>query len=415
MKTYFLLLFTLWFSLLVDGQSFKTLPDTVILKFGINESQLSPSHTNALNKVISKLKKDSCGKINVWLYGYTDADGGDDFNIKLAKKRINSVEEIIKKEALFSTHKRTPFAKKGKRKSIKSENRRVEVVFRCAIKSNSDSTFLSGKKLKIYQDSTAIYASGMEIVFPKDLVATLDTTNKFSRFEIIDKSINSDYPITGYTQDEDGNPLQSGGMFDAIFKNKQGEDTCLNHPITIRIPIKTGNCTPRSSMLPWKKNSKGLWEPSTDFLIKEVKINGKDYYEIKITCPGLNNLDIKTSRFQIKLKATEISNEYILDSAVVINRCKTIKLKGTPPKKGKSIKMIVPCDFEDFYVEYYFHHKETRETFISKSVEIKSHKKTLGLSFCRYQKKPRSKFSLRVFWPMLKKRTIKFSELTKVK
>lgn len=254
----------------------------------------------------------------------------------------------------------------------------------------------------------------MEAIILKELVATLDTTKLLSKFEIIDLSLNNQRHTTGYTQDSDGNPLASAGMFDVVFKNISGEDTCLNTPIIVRFPVRSDGCYEPKYMLPWKRNKKGNWEITTAFKIKKIKIREKEYFETQISCPGKYNMDTKLSRIKIKLKP--IIKNYILDSVIAINQCKTIKLKGIS-ENNKSIKLIFPCSLNNIDIRYYFHDKDNLVPYTSKKKKLSKHKKKMSFSFCRRQKKAASKYRIQFLFPKLKKRsvTIEENQLEKIK
>lgn len=395
-------------------QSIYSNTESLTLLFNSNSSKLTLPNKIILEKAILDIKKDSCNIVNVQLKGYTDSEGKDNYNLLLAKARIESVIEIISENSTFIIDSVFPFAKKGLRYSNKFENRRVEVDFICEkINSIIDSSFIPKSTIEIqnktYEDSTIIFLSGMEAIIPKELVAIIDTTKLLSKFEIIDLSLNNGSGISGFTQDTEGNPLASAGMFDAIFKNISGQDTCLSIPITVRFPVRNDGCYEPQFMLPWKRKKDGNWEISNEFKIQKIKIREKEYFETKISCPGKFNMDTKLSRIKLKLKPIEVSGNYILDSVISTNQCKTIKLKGVS-KNNKSIKFIFPCNFKNMDVEYYFHNKDNLDPYVSKKMKVSKHKKRMAFSFCRRQKKAASKYTIQLLWPKLKKRTVTIEE-----
>jgi hypothetical protein len=416
MKYYFTVIIILLTSIQLYSQKSGLSSDTLVVYFGNNTFDLTNTSKNYINNKVSEILKESCDSVHIMLNGYTDKNGPENYNIVLAKKRLLQVEKIISENPQFKIDNNFPYAESGNRLSTMSKNRRVEIIFKCEHihKNSTDLTKkeapVKDKPIKIYQDSTIIYPSGMQIVLKKELVASLDTSNAFSKFEIIDQSLNNPNTISGYTQDENGNPLASAGMFDIISENRFGEDTCMSTPITVRFPIRNDGCYKPLYILPWKRNKNGAWEETDTFKIDTVNIQGVEYFETQITCPGKNNMDAKLSRFKIKLKGREISKNFVLDSAIITNDCKTMKLRGLS-KNGKKIKVIVPCNFQQLNIQYYFHNKDSNLPFTSEEIKINSHNKGLGYRFCKVEKRNSGKFRRQLIWPKLRTYSIIFNQL----
>lgn len=61
--------------------------------FGYNSAILTAEGKSTLDNLIARLKKGS--EYEVLVYGYTDQSGGDDYNMKLSSRRINSVADYL--------------------------------------------------------------------------------------------------------------------------------------------------------------------------------------------------------------------------------------------------------------------------------------------------------------------------------
>lgn len=85
------------------------------------------------------------------------------------------------------------------------------------------------------------------------------------------------------TLDSTGNGLMSGGMF--IFKTCN--DSCLQEPITVRLPVP---CNIVMDMDLYTLNTDGSWTLNGTSN-RVVKIDGNFYYEMELICPGGYNKD----------------------------------------------------------------------------------------------------------------------------
>lgn len=370
--------------------------DTLFLFFEKDNYTITNAHL--FEDRIKRTLKGYEEKINVSIYGYTDIDGKEGYNMKLAKNRIKSAENILTNYPNLSISTIIPHGEKGKRLTTKLKNRRVEIIFHIpekqvshtissSLQSNID-TIIPPKKEKIYKDSLISFPSGMKASLDKTLVATLDTTNDFSYFNIIDASIYSaSHNTTGNTQDIYGNPLASAGMFTVVVKDKEGRDACLDTPITIRLSVREDGCYQPRDMLSWERDKKGGWRRTNTFKMKVVEINGKKYFEAKVICPGRFNIDAKLSVFKMKLKVkTPIaSSNYILTSVILSNKCKTVRLEGVA-KKNNVIKIKNSCNYRSLDAQYYFQHKGSSKIYVSDKIPLYKHKKKLEYGFCKVEK-----------------------------
>lgn len=414
MKFFFLLTFVFWV-IQSNGQNEFQKNDTLFLFYESGTFNLSTTNKEKLHRFINNSKKNSCLTTQILLNGYSDIDGSEQLNIQLTHKRMSDVKAAIENSSNYTIKTTNCFAEKGIRRLKKNENRRVEVIFYCEPslatpneteikKENSEP-----KKIKVYKDSIITFPSGMQVILKKELLTKLNTSNTLNNLKIKDQSLINPNVIPSNTQDTNGYPLASAGMFDISFKGSNGKDTCLNTPVNIRFPLsKNKNYNPKT-MRPYKRNSKGLWEKTDDFEVKRVKIMGKKYFEITVICSGKFNLDAPVNSLALKLKISRVPKNIILDSVIVTNDFNTIRLKGISSKKN-IIKMFLPFKQDRLNVQYYFHNKETLETLVSKRERIKKHQ--VGFGFHFYSKQNiKDKFPIKFFWPRSKKRAILYEKL----
>ena len=313
--------------------------------------------------------------------------------MQLSKKRVVSVEKLVKSHAFLKSYSTQYFGEHGTKPEDKSFNRRVDICiygvqhFASKGKDSLLADSISKRKKqekKVYKDSLIMLPNGMEVLLVKELVQQLDE-NKKMKLKFTNISLDNDSSGTIYTQDTEGYPLVSAGMFFIEFEAGNG-DSCSKHPITIRIPKRDQKCNSCPVMTPYDLRPMG-WGTTRDnqFKIKEIKYKGQDYYEVTTYCPGKKNLDCKPAYYKVRFKARK--SNYALDSVVIGNSCKTILLKGSPTNdRKKMVKMKLPCYTKNLNVTCYETDRKTGKQIITKEVPLISLKRRGFITFCRDQK-----------------------------
>ncbi len=123
----------IFFALVFKANLFAQIQVNEVIYFDYDKSTLATQAAETLEKLYNKIQSNKVGSINIT--GHTDADGMENYNLDLAKARINTVFEYFKAKGVDEQQIRLQFY--GESKPIaenKSEqgkkiNRRVEIAF----------------------------------------------------------------------------------------------------------------------------------------------------------------------------------------------------------------------------------------------------------------------------------------------
>ncbi len=259
--------------------------------FETDEFVLTDEHKQILDNILFESKGLEITKILI--RGNTDSDADSMYNIALSDKRTNSVAlHFIAGGLKESLMTKDHYGENKPKESNTTEtgkqiNRRVDIVilYKPQTPPVADNVMEVDDKLSpqtptdtcydtlIYVgDGTIIKMDRCEYLRKKDCL-------QFTAFDTPESIRNSNMT----TLDSAGNALMSGGMF--IFKTCN--DTCLDEPITVRMPVP-GNIVMDMDL--YTLNTDGSWTRIGSGN-RVVKMSGTYYYEMEIICPGGYNKD----------------------------------------------------------------------------------------------------------------------------
>jgi len=320
MKFLFILISCLWLHALIAQDT------TIVIYFKSGQSKL----TSDQQKRIDNLKNKHLSKIS--FEGYADTVGKKSFNKKLSYNRAAKVANTLnaKDKNIVGkgecTERKTPLNKMRKvvvkawyEQEVKPIEQPIEVIK------------IEAKPIDCTIDTTIETAGGTLIKINKCEFEKIKTCFKFK--EYLNAKAVQDAGLT--TNDEKGNPIESGGMFDIQFC----DNTCLNNPIFIFIPVPI--CLKQEQMTMWGYLPNGNWRNS-NAKIEFVKINGVDYYKIAITCPGRYNCD-RPKKQKVKKYKFKAKDGIKIKEATVSYSCPLTSYKGKIKRKGKKAVFLYYC------------------------------------------------------------------------
>ncbi|MFZ9847803.1 MAG: OmpA family protein [Flavobacteriales bacterium] len=373
-KTIVILLFSV-FTLGLKAQRV----DSISIFFKSNEFRLSNENVKKVQHHLDSLKKYSWDTLYVKLNGFADVSASDGYNYSLSKKRIQAVRSLLKSDKLINSFSEKAYGEKGLHPENKDYNRRVDICFYgkgsrkgslCATKED-DSLDVTNKKVE-YNDSIINFPSGMQVVLHKNLVEMLQK-RQAENFRFTDLSIGSgDEGDTLFTQDADGNPLISAGMFE-MNVDFRGKDTCTD-VVTIRVK-RDRRC---GSML-WNIDADGNWNIDTNIKVKGKVIGGIIYDEVTLSCgeahgKGKLNFDCRTPSYEVLVKSRNIF--YTLNYVTLSDKEKTVRFSSISVKNKKRwVRLVVPCSVEDYKLTYYEKNRITDKKKTTKNIDVKTLKK----------------------------------------
>ena len=145
------------------------------------------------------------------------------------------------------------------------------------------------------------------------------------------------------TIDEDGIPIESGGMIDITFCS----DTCPKSPVTVFLPIPI--CLSDQTMTLWRLTKNNTWKDSKN-KIEIVEINGAKFYKMEIPWSGIANCDrpIKkcNKRSKVRLKV-KLKDDLKIIHASLATECPLQVLEGRIKKNKKVAKFSYKCPFDE--------------------------------------------------------------------
>lgn len=175
------------------------------------------------------------------------------------------------------------------------------------------------------------------------------------------------------TVDEQGAPIESGGMIDIKFC----ADTCIDKPIIVYIPVPP--CLSGQPMTLWNITRNNTWRNSRN-KIEIVKINKKEYYKMEVYCPGRLNCDKpKKSKAKLKIK---LKNGLRFKTASISYNCPLYSMTGKLKRNKKKaiFPYICPNSEPLLYIKAYNKHGDTL-VIDNKNINNYIHKRKLR-SYC---------------------------------
>lgn len=273
--------------------------------FGTDSSVVLDKYNKRLSKFSDTAKKLTIK--GILLRGNTDADADSLYNIRLSKKRVLAVRNILVKTGISDTL--IHFDYYGENKPIadnesdkgKQKNRRVDVILSATIpitpitlkEEEKDTIIVEQQKDTCFGDTTFTLKEGTIITMSKCELLRQNECGKFKITEFRNPETVRDSVIN--TMNNSGDLLVSGGMFKIETCNNQ----CLDSPVILFMPIKEA-CEPPCTMSLWERDNR--WASAEDAKVEIVKIKNKRYYKIELRCPGFFNFDCSYSMQNLTLK-----------------------------------------------------------------------------------------------------------------
>lgn len=260
------------------------------------------------------------------LYGHTDNSGEEDYNLKLAEKRGNAIQTYLQQKGISASQ--IKIKSFGENSPIQSndtdrgrqENRRVEVVlYLVKEKAKEEPFLLEQKKEKLVEipktNSTATTAA--EVEKPKAESLTGDTVLLIGGVQIVISRVDfhkykdclTINPILDGTEAYRNNlttmtvaneMLVSCGMINVELKEPC--EGCFDQPIKVRFPVTSRECDVCKIKQVYNVSDDGRWTLQQGDKIRKIRIAGKFFYEMELTCPGRRNCDCKLNKKNIKFK-----------------------------------------------------------------------------------------------------------------
>ncbi|MBT3302897.1 MAG: OmpA family protein [Bacteroidetes bacterium] len=322
--------------------------------FETNEYALNSQNQKSLDSFIKRIPgSDYFQKIRlrkISITGHTDNVADSIYNIQLSEKRSETIKQylISKKLPEFIISARYYGENKPITKNVsdneRAQNRRVQITVNYSFQElnirhegeadvvreiNYETDSCSKDTVVVLQQGTRLVMNICEYLKLKDIISFKEYVSTNAIRE------------SGFTtMDSDGNTLRTGGMFSFNVKG----DTCLNHPIVIRVPITRCN-----EGMKFYAFSAGGWILSNQKLLRIVRENGKRFYEFELICPMKMNLDVKIKKSPKRKFKTKEDLEIV--SLKISTEC-PIKIVYSPTilKPKKKVKIRMKCPLETPYI-----------------------------------------------------------------
>ncbi|WNJ16685.1 OmpA family protein [Pontibacter sp. G13] len=269
-------------------------------------------------------------ELDYHLYGHTDSDHSDAYNLVLSRNRCEGVEYFLKEMGIADSsifiH---PFGEKypiGTNETDigKQKNRRTDlyVVFQIpaqldssltdtiqietALADNSPNRTRKRRKKKrrrtilVNGEPTPCEEGEITLTLPKGTLIEMDQCDYYGNrrelelTELLDGENLRESGIT--TMNTDGNPLVSAGM----FRVDQPDSVCS----TVYLPIQE-DWMARMPFSLWNGNNSGTWSAAKDMTIEQVRRNGQLYNKFEVCGKSFINLDFLLKDFWQQMEDQE--------------------------------------------------------------------------------------------------------------
>lgn len=324
--------------------------------FKFDQYDLSQQEQLKLDSIFSfqidKIKK-------VELIGHTDNYGSDEYNHKLSQKRVIAVQQFLQNTYLnpniitINSQGEAQPVQNNDSDIGRQKNRRVEII----IYKNSNQEILPNKDKKIVgliKEDTLSISIKKDIPIKENSFTKKDTTliinevlieiskedlEKYKDCIQFDVTTDAEAALQNNltTMTVDNSALISCGMISITLDPPCGG--CFEKPIKVKFPIpKQNSCNICSSPSPFNISNNGRWDENNDSKIRQVRINGKRYYEMTVLCPGSKNCDCIKESKQITFK---VPRKYKIEKLNVVFDC-PLGNYSFLPKRNKA-KGYLPC------------------------------------------------------------------------
>lgn len=370
----------------------------VSVYFDSDKAVLRKDALQTLNALVDSLENFEVKSIQVM--GNTDNEGDSLYNIKLSDKRTGAVSGYLKKRGFHDTlfkprhfGENKPMAPNETPAGMQ-KNRRVDITVYYVPASASSrpvpvpelevkkDTLVTKVKDTCSGDTVIHFPDGTQVVFNR--CDYLDWKNCLEMIEVKTPEAAMENELN--TMTVDGDPLVSCGMFGMSMSMKPGckRKDCFDHPVKVRFPIPQASncvlCGPRAGL--YNQGANGGWERDPRRLEKVV-VDGKEYYEYSITCPGggFKNCDCGVNAKKVKLKTPR---RYEIVSVTYSTVCPFSVVTYSPGRWRKNIvKKPIPCFMGAGNVNAVVRDKKTGDTLLLTLRPLIDLEEKIGLAACR--------------------------------
>jgi hypothetical protein len=315
--------------------------------FGSDSSKVPSKYKSRISSFADTAKKLSIK--GILLRGNTDADADSLYNIRLSKKRVLAVKELLTKAGITDTlihfdfyGENKPIANNETEKG-KQRNRRVDIILSATLIDLSKKINTKEKdedSLETIEEVKDTCLGDTTFTLPQGTIITMDKCEFLEQdscgFSITEITTSQSADSLGLnTIDNHQNILVSGGMFTV----KTCDNKCLKKPITIYFLIKEG-CEPECTMGLYEGSTRG-WEASGDAEVSIIDIGKKRYYKVTFLkmCAFKYNFDCKSKLYNLKIK---LPWRFKLLKVKVSNNCPLWVYEKKKISKRK-LNMCIPC------------------------------------------------------------------------
>ncbi|MEM7103305.1 MAG: OmpA family protein [Bacteroidota bacterium] len=338
-----------WLGSTLSGQE----PVSVMVNFEHDTFNLLESEKTKINEQVLGLDAEI---ITLSLLGHTDSDGADAYNLDLSRKRVNTVKSYLVlagiDESVISTSffgERNPVSD-NETETGKYLNRRVEIII---ITSHpkvivedivNEPPYTDSKVAEISEPNppppqkkdTTISQGLLQITMNNEEYEKLKDCLVFTPILDAEAALENNYT----TITVNNRRLASCGMIK--IELKEPCEGCFDHPVKIRYPALKPQCLVCDFVNIYSWSEGGGWESRPEESLEKLEINGKDYYEMTVICPGSKNCDCLVESIPVKFNFPE---EYKVIKMNVVSDCPLVNYPLVQ-KSDKKHQMIgeLPCE-----------------------------------------------------------------------
>ena len=366
-------------------------PLTHVCYFDNAESQLSLPEQRRLSAFLSEISSAD----SIRLTGHTDDVGSIAYNLKLSADRVASVESFLVERGIDRSMissgysgERIP-AQSNASAAGRAANRRVEVflyptssdLVRDGIYSTplltTDSTDIAVID-SLDQDSTPKIKGDTTL----NIEGVLVEISKYDYYRLEDCLVIQ--PImSGSTAFENdlttltsgGDLLMSCGMVNIVLQEPCFG--CFDKPLKVRFPEKEYQnvaCEKCPAPQLFNATSDGRWTPTSKGKIRKIRLDGRPYYEMEISCPSSTNCDCHLGKIKTKFV---LPRRHDIISLNVVYDCPTANFEFSSRKPSRKVKAELPCRLIEYDAFVYMTAVHGRDTFYLDRVPLCEFKRSI--------------------------------------
>lgn len=304
------------------------------LQFDKDQHSLREAETQKLQRAFEGIG--DCEVIKIYINGHTDNDADADYNLKLSRRRVETVSDFLVDMGYSKRVQQLNFFGESKPAASNEEetgqkvNRRVDVIIKYLDCTSQVPPVLKPEPKPelpdtcMGRDTTIVLESGTEIEMNR--CQFLEVKDCITINEYNDPNTLGEEGIS--TESDDGVVMASCGMVNITLNPPCPR--CLDYPMKVRFPVNNDcEVCPMRTAASFVMDANGTWSSDKKTRFKTVTIKGKEYYEIKTSCGDFYNCDCKICTIPIKVKS---SRDVDLDNVRLVFNCPIVST-GRPKKR----------------------------------------------------------------------------------